>query len=143
MGRAADARASHDPSDETRLRELADEQAALRRVATLVAGGISPVEIFSAVAEEIRRLVGADNAGVGRFDPDGTAVMVVSSVGEDPVNTPVGTRVELVDYLAPARVWLTGRAARVDEDQWSSVSDPIADRLRELGIRSVVASRGR
>jgi signal transduction histidine kinase len=47
---------------------------------------------------------------------------------------------ELRDYLAPAMVWRTGRSARVDEDQWSSVSDPVADRLRELGIRSMVAS---
>ena len=66
--------------------------------------------------------------------------MVVGSVGEDPVNLPVGTRVELRDYLAPAVVWRTGRSARVDEDVWSSVSDPVADGLRELGIRSMVAS---
>jgi len=37
-------------------------------------------------------------------------------------------------------VWRTGRSAQVDEDAWSSVSDPVADRLRELGIRSEVAS---
>jgi hypothetical protein len=49
-------------------------------------------------------------------------------------------RVELRDYYAPAVVWRTGRSAQVDEDQWSSVSDPAADRLRELGIRSMVAS---
>ena len=42
--------------------------------------------------------------------------------------------------LAPAVVWRTGRAARVDEDQWTSVSDPFADGLRESGIRSEVAS---
>jgi GAF domain-containing protein len=85
-----------------RLTRLLEEQAALRRVATLVARGIHPVEIFSAVAEEIGRLLGADTAGIGRFEPDGTSVVVVGSVGEDPVNVPVGTRVELLDYLAPA-----------------------------------------
>ena len=53
--------------------------------------------------------------------------MVVGSVGDDPVNVPIGTRVELRDYLAPAVVWRTGRAARVDEDVWSSVSDPVAE----------------
>jgi signal transduction histidine kinase len=47
---------------------------------------------------------------------------------------------ELRDYIAPAVVWRTGRAAQVDEDQWSSVSDPGADRVRELGFRSEVAS---
>ena len=49
-------------------------------------------------------------------------------------------RVELRDWLAPAMVWRTGRSARVDEDLWSSVPDPVADGLRELGIRSMVAS---
>jgi signal transduction histidine kinase len=48
--------------------------------------------------------------------------------------------VELRDYLPPAAVWRTGRPARVDQDQWSSVPDPVADGLRTLGIRSVVAS---
>ena len=122
------------------LARLAEEQAALRRVATLVARGIDPAEIFSAVAEEVRRLLGADNAGMGRFDPDGTSAVVVSNVGENPVDLPVGTRRELRDYLAPAVVWRTGRPAQVDEDAWSSVSDPVADALREAGVRSLAAS---
>jgi signal transduction histidine kinase len=122
------------------LARLLEEQAALRRVATLVARGIDPAEIFSAVAEEIRRLLDANTAGIGRFEPDGTLVVVVSSVGDEPFKVPVGTRVRLPGYLAPAVVWQTGRAARVDEDVWSSVSDPVADGLRELGIRSMVAS---
>ncbi len=122
------------------LTRLLEEQAALHRVATLVARGIDPTEIFSAVAGEIRQLLGADHAGIGRFEPDGTAVVVVGSVGKDPVTVPTGTRVELRDYLPPAVVWRTGRSARVDEDQWSSVPDPVTDGLRKLGIRSVVAS---
>jgi signal transduction histidine kinase len=122
------------------LARLLAEQAALRRVATLVARGIDPVQIFSAVAEEIRRLLGADNAGIARFELDGTAAVVVGSVGEDPVNLPIGTRVELRDYLPPAVVWRTGHSARVDEDLWSSLSDPVADGLRNLGVRSMVAS---
>ncbi len=122
------------------LTRLLGEQAALRRVATLVARGIRPAEIFLAVAEEIRRLLGADNAGIGRFEPDGSSVVVVGAAGEDPVTLPAGTRVELRDYLPPAVVWRTGRSARVDEDAWSRVPDPVADGLRELGIRSIVAS---
>ena len=122
------------------LARLVAEQAALRRVATLVARGIDPAEIFSAVAEEIRRLLDADSAGIGRFEPDGTAVVVVGSAGEDPAGLPSGMRVELRDYLPPARVWRTGRSARVDEDQWNNVPDPVADGLRELGVRSVVTS---
>ena len=122
------------------LARLLTEQAALRRVATLVARGIDPAEVFAAVAEEVRRLLDADHAGIGRFEPDGTAVVVVGGVGDEPVTLPAGTRVELRDYLPPAAVWRTGRSARVDEDQWSTVPDPVADGLRTLGIRSVVAS---
>src|SRR5207302_9917539 len=122
------------------LARLLAEQAALRRVATLVARGIDPAEVFSAVAEEIRRLLGADSAAMGRFDPDGTSALIVSNVGENPVNLPVGTRRELRDYLAPTAVWRTGRPAQVNEDAWSSVSDPVADALREAGARSLAAS---
>jgi hypothetical protein len=62
------------------------------------------------------------------------------SASEDPIQLPVGTRSELHDFLAPAIVWRTGRAARVDEDAWRSVSDPIADSFRQLKLRSMVAS---
>jgi hypothetical protein len=83
------------------LTRLLAEQAALRRVATLVARGIDPAEIFSAVAGEFGRLLDADNAGISRFDPDGSSVVIVGSVGEDAATVPIGTRVEIPDYFAP------------------------------------------
>jgi hypothetical protein len=52
-------------------RRLAAEQAALRRLATLVARGVEPLEVFGAVADEMRRCVPADTAGLWRFDTDG------------------------------------------------------------------------
>jgi signal transduction histidine kinase len=122
------------------LARLLAEQAALRRVATLVAREVHPAEIFSAVAEEIGRLLDAENAGIARFEPGGTAVVVLGGVGRDSDRRPVGSRLELVDYLAPAIVWQTGRPARVDDDAWALRSDPVADALRELGIRSMLAS---
>jgi signal transduction histidine kinase len=123
------------------LAHLLAEQAALRRVATLVARGIDAAKIFLAVAEEVRRLLTADSAGIARFEPDGHHMVVVGDgAGDVPVDLPVGTRVRLSDYLAPAVVWRTGRAAQVDEDVWRSLSDPFAVALRALGIRSMVAS---
>ena len=122
------------------LSRLLAEQAALRRVATLVARGIDPVEIFSAVAGELGRLLDGDNAGISRFDPDGSSVVIVGRVGEDAATVPIGTRVEIPDYFAPAMVWRTGRSARIDEDVWDALPGPAADRLRKLGIRSMVAS---
>src|SRR5258707_10530071 len=63
------------------LARLLEEQAALRRVATLVARGIDPGEIFSAVAEEIRRLLDADRGGIARFEHDGESVVGVGGGG--------------------------------------------------------------
>jgi signal transduction histidine kinase len=123
-----------------RMRQLADEQAALRRVATLVAGGGRPADVFRAAAEEIRRLFGAGNAGIGRYERAGRSLVVVASVGEDLLTPPVGTRVELLDYLPPAVVWRTGHSARIDDDGWGSMPDPVADDLRRQGVRSIVTS---
>jgi signal transduction histidine kinase len=58
------------------LARLADEQAALRRVATLAAQGAPPGEVFEAVSAEVAPLVGGDAAAVARYEPDGTFVAV-------------------------------------------------------------------
>ena len=58
------------------LRQVADEQAALRRVATLVAAGASPAEVFAAVAEEVGRLLSVDRAYVSRYDTDDMVTVV-------------------------------------------------------------------
>lgn len=68
VDRAAGAGTGHDPPDLIRLRQLADEQAALRRVATLVAGEARPAEVFTAVASELGRLIGAEASFVSRLD---------------------------------------------------------------------------
>src|SRR6202007_2422256 len=58
------------------LRGFAEEQAALRRVATLVARAAPPEEAFAAVTEEAGRLLGAHHATMARYDPDGMATAV-------------------------------------------------------------------
>src|SRR5262249_27129260 len=55
---------------EAELARLVDEQAALRRVATLVARGVSPAEVFSAVAEEVEQLLDAEATTIARLEPD-------------------------------------------------------------------------
>jgi len=139
-GHGVDAGPGDGPVAGARMRQLADEQAALRRVATLVAGGGRPADVFRAAAEEIRRLFGAGNAGIGRYERAGRSLVVVASVGEDPLTLPVGTRVELLDYLPPAVVWRTGHSARIDDDGWGSMPDPVADDLRRQGVKSIVTS---
>ncbi|MFL6103764.1 MAG: HAMP domain-containing protein, partial [Actinomycetes bacterium] len=119
------------------LSRLLAEQAALRRVASLVARAVPPGEIFSAVATEVGRLVGADDTAVVRFEPDGTAVVVVG-LGED--RPPVGTRWRADDVSAITRVWRTGHSARVDDDLWKEAPGPLPDTLRRLHVRSAAAS---
>ena len=121
------------------LAELADEQAALRRVATLVARGVSPEQIFSAVTNEIGRLFGSSQAYVGRFKPDGSA-MVVVGVSDGIRGVSTGSRWELEDYMASARVYRTGRHARVERSDFEHMSGPMADLLREIGAVSSVGA---
>jgi PAS domain S-box-containing protein len=125
-------------ASEARARELADEQAALRRVATLVARGVSPDEIFSAVTNEMGRLFGSSQAYVGRFEADGSA-MVVVGVSDGIRGVSTGSRWELEDYMASTRVYRTGRHARVERSDFEQGSGPMADLLQEIGA---VASVG-
>jgi signal transduction histidine kinase len=119
---------------------LADEQAALRRVATLVARGVRPAAIFSAVSEEVGRLFGTDAAAVVRFDHDDPAIVVVG-VGKWIIDAlPIGTRWSVDDPMASAEVYRTGRSARVNARDRSRVSEPVARLGRRLGIVSTVAS---
>ena len=122
-----------------KITRLADEQAALRRVATLVAQGVRPVEIFSAVSDELGRLFGSEQAAIGRFEPDGSAVVVVGASGGIQ-GVSVGTRWPLEDFLASTAVYRTGRTARTDQGVMEDASGPVADTLRQIGFLSTVAA---
>jgi signal transduction histidine kinase len=126
-------------ASEARAGELADEQAALRRVATLVARGVSPEEIFSAVTNEMAQLFDSPQALVGRFEPDGSA-MVVVGVSDGIRGFSIGSRWELEDYMASTRVYRTGRPVRVERSDLEHVSGPMADVLREIGAVSNVGA---
>jgi signal transduction histidine kinase len=119
------------------LTRLTEEQAALRRVATLVAQGVPPVEIFSAVSDEAARLFSA-RAAVLRFSRDGPAVVFVG-VSKN-LDLPAGTRWEFQPGMASTQVYRTGRSARVDAVDWPSAGGPLAAAARRLGIVSTVGS---
>jgi PAS domain S-box-containing protein len=124
--------------DVTDRRRSESEQTALRRLATMVAEGRPPSEIFSAVSEEVGRLFGSDLTVVSRFDADGPA-NVVMGVAKDLPGMPVGSRWELEDGLAAARVYRTGRSTRVDAVNWSDLNTPIGALARRVGVVSTVS----
>jgi len=121
------------------LKRLAEEQGTLRRMATLVARGVPPADIFSAVCEEAGRLVGSDTAAVVRFEHDPPAIVVVG-VGQSIPGIPIGTRSELGDGLASTEVYRTERSARIDARDWASVGGPLHEPGRRVGLSSTVAS---
>jgi signal transduction histidine kinase len=122
------------------LERLADEQAALRRVATLVAQGVRPDEIFAAVSDEVGRLVGTDSAAVVRFDDDGPAIVFVGVASNMSDAYPLGARWEFEDGMASAEVYRTGRSAHGGARDWSTVKGPVGEAHQRLGIVSTVAS---
>jgi signal transduction histidine kinase len=120
------------------LRVLAEQQAALRRVATLVARGGAPTEVFSTVAEELAHCLGVHNAGLCRLEPDGGATLVAARDEAGRTNSLVGQRFSLEGENIVATVLRTGRAARMDNHD--DAAGPAAARIRELGMRSVVGA---
>jgi len=121
---------------ETELARLASEQAALRRVATLVARGVPAAEVFSAVAEEVERLLDAQATAIGRLEPDGTMAIVASS-GTATDELPVGSRVTLESDMVLTKVVRTGRSARIDD--YSHASEYVGGKVQRLGIRCAMA----
>jgi PAS domain S-box-containing protein len=112
---------------------LADEQAALRRVATLVARESPPEEVFAAVAGEVGRLLAVEDTAMLRYEETGTAVFV-ATWGMRARELEVGMRVPLEGNNVTTIVHRTSRPARIDD--YTSASGTIGEHLRGLGIRS-------
>jgi signal transduction histidine kinase len=129
--------AARPPSDE--LRMLADEQAALRRLATAVARGVSPREMFTAVADEMAPLFGADDSAVVRFEPGDTATFV-GGVGQWVDELGVGVRTELHESMVITAVFRTGGPSRADRHDYNGSSGAVIDYVRRRKYRSMVAS---
>ena len=126
-----------DPPDQARLRQVAEEQAALRRVATLVARGEPPETVFAAVAEEVGRLLAVDFAILVRYDPQDTLEVVGTWIRTGaPPPTPVGGQLPLGGRNVTTMVYRTGRPAGIDYSDVSGVIGQVAS--RDWGLRSSV-----
>jgi signal transduction histidine kinase len=116
---------------------LADEQAALRRVATLVAREASPEEVFAAVTEEVGRLLPVDMAALWRYETDGSAT-VVGAWSRSGRHVPLGTRLPIAGGNMAAAVLETRGPVRIDS--YDDAPGELALRMRDLGVRSSIGS---
>jgi signal transduction histidine kinase len=142
---------------EARPRQFADEQSALRRVATLVAAGAGPAEVFSAVADELGQLIGVESTLVSRIDHLGASspgaavadpsgeraepeqyVTVVGAYGRIRDDVPVGSRVKLSPGSVMATALRTGRPARITGERLAQ--GPFGAMAGRLGLRAAVAA---
>ena len=120
------------------LARLAEEHAALRRVATLVARGSPPPDLFAAVTEEAAQLLPVDFAALGRYEPEDTLVSLAAwGKAATPVFQP-GTRFRLGGENVTTIVCRTGRPARIDS--YGEDSGQMTGAVREAGIRSTVGA---
>jgi signal transduction histidine kinase/putative methionine-R-sulfoxide reductase with GAF domain len=116
---------------------LAEEQAALRRVATLIARQPSPAEVFAAVTEEAGKLLDLESAHLMVYGRNELAT-VVGAWTPAGIGVPVGTQVPLERDNIMGRVFRTHQPARVDD--YSELRGPVAWKVRSMGVRAAVGT---
>jgi PAS domain S-box-containing protein len=125
-------------ASERATRSLAAEQAALRRVATLVAADAPATAVFEQVTEEVARLLGAPSANVIRYESDVRAVLVGRWTSRAQGGLPVGSALALDGDTVIARVRRSGEAERIDDYRESRGT--LGEHLRARGYRASVAA---
>jgi signal transduction histidine kinase len=123
----------HDP-----LSTLAEQQASLRRVATLVARGVDPSEVFAVVADELARCLNVAHAALVRRESDGMAVLVAGHHEHESMKIPVGKRFSLDSETVAATVLRTGETARMDG--YDNARGIGAAYIRQLGVCCAVGA---
>jgi signal transduction histidine kinase len=120
------------------LQPLLAEQAALRRVATMVAAGTPAAALFGRVCEELGELLEVKSTDMIRYEDERFATVVGTWTGNDTPSFPVGERIPVEGETVTAKICRSGRPARVDD--YDDVEGELAERLREFGIHSVVGA---
>jgi signal transduction histidine kinase len=125
-------------ASEASQRALADEQAALRRVATLVASGVPPSRVFGQVTEEVARLLAMPGANVMRYDGARTATVVGGWSEDGALTLPMGSTFDLDGDTVVAKVLRSGTPQRVD--RYEHTSGNLAETMQRSGYRAAVAA---
>jgi signal transduction histidine kinase len=119
------------------LRRLADEQDALRRVATLVAQGADPDSVFAAVCEETARLMGTSSVNLAHFAPPGYTE-TVAGWSHDCSHVPKGVVLPMEGEIINVIVQRERAPGRVED--YAHVEGELAAMLRDLGVRTEVGA---
>jgi signal transduction histidine kinase len=119
------------------LRLLADEHAAIRRVATLVAHAVAPSELFSAVAREVRALLESDAALLLGCEDDDTLRIVAADAREDIAIAP-GVRYPIAHDRLAARI--RKRRLMTAEPQSAVSRGQPGAHLRDQGLQAAAAA---
>ena len=123
---------------ERALQGMAEEQAALRRVATAVAAEVEPERLFGLIAEEVGRALDAGIGNILRYNGDGTALVmgrVERGRRDDPGRHARSTSTATP---SPRTIWRTHRPARYDSLEGKTGA--LADTLRSTGIKAAVGA---
>jgi signal transduction histidine kinase len=117
------------------LAEVEAEQAALRRIAALLARSVPPEEVFDAVVDEVRSLMGVDAAALVRYEADKTATLLAVSAEPDARVDLPQKKLATEGHNVMALVLGAGRPARID-DYTKATGGEHVRRYREAGVRS-------
>jgi signal transduction histidine kinase len=120
------------------LRRLADEQGALRRVATLVARGAEAKTLFVAVAQEAAQVLGVGAVSLCSYDPDTEMFTKIYGTHGERSAVPDGTQFAQADCPEGALVVQTGQPVRIDD--WTYLPGPVAARHQEMAFGQAVAA---
>ena len=122
---------------EASQRALGEEQAALRRVATLVAGAVAPSRVFEQVTREVALLLGVPGASLVRYEDSGTATVVGGWSQDGRLRLPISSTIDLDGDTVIARVLRSGSPQRAD---YADAAGALAEKLQSAGYRSAVAA---
>lgn len=125
-------------ASEEAQQELLAEQAALRRIATLVAGDTQPDRVFEEVTAEAAQTLGASTASLARFDPGDTVTFIGAWSETGTLAFPVGSSTTLEGAGVLAAVRETGESQRID--RYDELAGPLAERMAAFGYGSAAAA---
>jgi signal transduction histidine kinase len=124
-------------ASEASQRSLADEQAALRRVATLVAGGAPPVRVFEQVTKEVAQLLGLPGASLVRYDGPGSATVVGGWSEDGMLRLPTSSTIDLDGDTVVAKVL---RSKSPQRAEYAGAGGALAEQLQSHGYHGAIAA---